>query len=266
MKTEKYFVFLTAVVGILCVFAFGDVEKESQFKQVGLISQPNPALAGMEKLCVIIEPSGADPNRDGLVWKNLQAKVENVLQQAGIGITAGNPSEPELKNHTMPELWIFVDMLKFYESPKYVFRIQTSLRAEALLETQRLFLKAEVWRTAPVMQAVSVPDMPGRITNVVLEQVEAFTYACLAAGPRGAQPPSDRTGSPVSPLTPDRQTASETKLQATEYKYVASKNSEVFHNTNCSIVNRITPGNIIGYNTRDEAINAGKRPCKRCKP
>jgi len=53
---------------------------------------------------------------------------------------------------------------------------------------------------------------------------------------------------------------------AARYKYVSSKNSQVFHSPQCRSAKRIKPENLVGYNSRDEAIQAGKRPCKVCKP
>ncbi len=53
---------------------------------------------------------------------------------------------------------------------------------------------------------------------------------------------------------------------AARYKYVSSKNSQVFHRPQCRSVKRIKPENLVGYNSKDEAIQAGKRPCKVCKP
>ncbi len=251
MKTEKYFVSLVLVAWILCVPVFGDVEKLPEPREIKLISQVNPALAGMEKLSVVIEPSGAEPNRDGLIWKELRAKVEGKLQQAGIGITAGNYSEPGPKAHRTPELRVYVDMLKFDESQNYVFRIQTSLAAEAFLERQGLFFKADVWKASPVMQAVSVQDMPGRVTNVVLEQIEAFTQAYLVANQ-----PSGRPDAAVAPAG----------SVAGSFVFVGSKNTKIFHKSDCSAVQRISPQNLIGFNSRDDAVSADRRPCKRCNP
>jgi len=49
-------------------------------------------------------------------------------------------------------------------------------------------------------------------------------------------------------------------------KFVVSKKSNVFHRLNCKWAKKIKPGNRIYYKTRQEAIKAGKRPCKVCKP
>jgi DNA/RNA endonuclease G (NUC1) len=49
-------------------------------------------------------------------------------------------------------------------------------------------------------------------------------------------------------------------------KYVASKNSEVFHHAWCSYVSQISSSNKVCYCSREEAVADGKRPCKSCDP
>lgn len=59
----------------------------------------------------------------------------------------------------------------------------------------------------------------------------------------------------------------ETKTTETqEYKYAASKKSEVFHYIYCSYVKKIKQEELILFKTREEAIASGRRPCKKCKP
>jgi len=48
--------------------------------------------------------------------------------------------------------------------------------------------------------------------------------------------------------------------------YVAAKNSKVFHRPDCKWAKRISPKNKIIFKTRQDALNAGRRPCKVCKP
>jgi hypothetical protein len=60
---------------------------------------------------------------------------------------------------------------------------------------------------------------------------------------------------------------SETKTsESQEYKYAASKNSDVFHYISCFYIARIKPENLILFKTREEAIASGRRPCKKCNP
>jgi phosphatidylserine/phosphatidylglycerophosphate/cardiolipin synthase-like enzyme len=48
--------------------------------------------------------------------------------------------------------------------------------------------------------------------------------------------------------------------------YVASRNSAVFHKTDCESAAKISQKNLVHYATRDEAIQAGKKPCHECNP
>jgi phosphatidylserine/phosphatidylglycerophosphate/cardiolipin synthase-like enzyme len=49
-------------------------------------------------------------------------------------------------------------------------------------------------------------------------------------------------------------------------RYVTSANSEVFHREGCGAALKISAKNLTRYMTREEAIQAGKRPCAECRP
>jgi micrococcal nuclease len=55
-------------------------------------------------------------------------------------------------------------------------------------------------------------------------------------------------------------------VQTKEWKYVASKNSNVFHRPDCKWAKKINPKNLIGFKSRGEAIRSGRRPCRSCEP
>ena len=48
--------------------------------------------------------------------------------------------------------------------------------------------------------------------------------------------------------------------------FVASKNSKVFHRPDCKSAAKISSKNLVHYATRDEAIQAEKKPCAECNP
>lgn len=50
------------------------------------------------------------------------------------------------------------------------------------------------------------------------------------------------------------------------YAYVASSLREPFHKTSCKWAERISDKNLQTFKTRDQAIKAGHRACKVCKP
>ena len=54
--------------------------------------------------------------------------------------------------------------------------------------------------------------------------------------------------------------------KAPAYSYVASRSREPFHKPTCRYAEKIADKNLQTFKTRDEAIKAGHRPCKVCKP
>ena len=246
MKAEKSYLVLVAVTAILCVPA--------------LAKRPNQTLEGIDNLFVTIIHPDEEPN--GLVWETLKAEVNSRLNKAGIKVFTPEPGVM-YKLPIWPELKICVDMLKVEQSQQYVFHIQTLLAKNIYLQVKPVLrLKADVWKSGAIMRAVSIRDMPAKVTDVVLGQVEAFIAAYLAANPKGVQPTDANDIAVIKNEPPSRAV----KSTPAEYKYVASKNSKVFHRPQCSSVKRISPKNLVGYSSRDEAIKAGKRPCKLCKP
>lgn len=286
MKIKKYCLILAALTGILCTAATGEVEPPFSIQDPLLLGQPNPALAEIDKLYVWIAPHGFEPNTYGLVLEELESLIIDRLKEAGITIVetdinkAGpdaakilkvlkrriepaNAKNLKFRPARIPELCVNMDMLVLKHLQQAIFHIQTSLARLVHLEKEnQLAFKTEVWQSEPVMQAVAVESMPADVTNAVLEQVEAFIHAYIAANPPDKQP-SDAND--VS-IVPREQVKPAAKSTPAEYKYVASKNSKVFHKPHCPSAKRIKPENLIGYSSRDEAINAGKRPCKWCKP
>lgn len=259
MKAEKYCFLSAVIVGILCVPAFSEAELPWAENKPVLLGQSNPALVGLKRLSIVIEPTDSGPSKDGLVWQKLYVQIAKKLGESNIKIIAGiggNILE-------IPELQICVDMLKLNDSQRYVFRIQTSLAIKVSLENKRQrYLKAVVWRVGSGLQAVSVQDMPAAVTDEVCREVDMFISAC-----RQSNRSSFEGDGAITPAVPKKQRRRPiVKSVETEYKYVGSKNSKVFHKAACSSVKRIKPENLVSYSSREEVLKAGKRGCKRCKP
>ena len=79
-------------------------------------------------------------------------------------------------------------------------------------------------------------------------------YAGREKGYSETQQPSEE----ADPVTPTPAPVSD--------GYVSSKNSEVFHRPDCKSAAKISAKNALRYATRDEAIQAGKKPCHECNP
>ncbi|MHC4338485.1 MAG: Ada metal-binding domain-containing protein [Planctomycetota bacterium] len=291
MKTKKYHLMLATVVIILCISVVGNTVLPAPAEhrvigeppEPGLIGQPHMALAGVQQMYVVIKPPDSEPNKDGLVWSELEKSVsDKIKEETGIKIVEDDigkmspdiakllkrrsisAAHLEFRSANIPELRVDIDMLKLQDSQQYVFHIQTSLATKVYLPRGRPWsLKADVWKALPIMQAISARNMAGKVTELVLKQVEAFILAHRVANSQLAQMPgADIAQKGVRKDTPKPPP----RLLATKFNYVASKNSKVFHRPTCSSAARIAPKNLQGYGKRAGAIRAGKRPCKRCSP
>ena len=98
-----------------------------------------------------------------------------------------------------------------------------------------------------------------RLAEVVPHNLKVLTASFIRdyrqANPRdGQSPDSDGVGnSPAASTTP-------------EAGFIASKTSSVFHKSDCRWAQNISTDNLVSYRNRDEAVGAGKRPCKLCNP
>ena len=55
-------------------------------------------------------------------------------------------------------------------------------------------------------------------------------------------------------------------VRVSEYAYLASVNSEVFHKPNCTWAKKIKEKNLICFKSREDAAQTGRKPCKVCRP
>jgi len=116
------------------------------------------------------------------------------------------------------------------------------------------------------MQAVSTENMSAKVTDIVLEQVEGFIKIYKATNPTGTKPSDAKTSEADSLNNQDKQVETDVNSAATGYLYVASKSRNVFHKPDCRWAKNISSENLVTYKSKEEAIKAGKRPCKTCNP
>lgn len=239
MKGKRYFIVAAVFGAVLCGFALGEIEWPRE-QDGGLIGRPDPTLAGIGEISVVIEPSDGEPNEDGLLWKQLDGKVQEKLGKSGVKVKS-------LVSLARPQLRISVDMLRLKDSEICVFHVQTSLSRRSVLEGHsNVHIKPDVWKARALMGAASVDEMSVKVTELVLEQVESFVTCLLLANPNGLK-------------VLDGNEISEGK-----YGCVASKKSKVFHVAGCQWADTIKRENLIGFANSVEALRSGRRPCRRC--
>ena len=53
---------------------------------------------------------------------------------------------------------------------------------------------------------------------------------------------------------------------AADYKYVGSAKSNIYHYPTCEWALKIHPDNLLTFKSSKEALDAGYRPCRVCRP
>jgi hypothetical protein len=257
MAACEYMIAVTILFGTICG---GIMDMESPRDQSLLIAT-HPALVDLDRLSITLATHETPQVEQLIDASALRGQIAARLKEAGLKSVAGEAAG------TCPRLVIQIEGVTVPDCEKYVCRVQTSVNRVVTYSDHRdLRIEAEVWRLRPVMSVMAATEAPKAIANTILVQVEAFVGAYEATRKlhSGSAPVErnvpDPNGSARTKLTPQN-------LQAVaQYPYVASKSSPVFHRADCRWAQNISDRNRVGYATREEAVQAGKRPCKLCRP
>lgn len=187
-------------------------------------------------------------------------RMMEVLQRTGV--TARNVRVYSAK---VPELIVRVSVLRGEGSGFCLYHIQTSFAREVYLRRARASMKAEIWRIDVPIGIADANECETAIRAAALAQVDAFVSEWKRAksakvSVAAEEPAADTAASAAE--SKSKQSGQEREIQ---YQYVASKNSRVFHKKGCRAA-RINSENSVGFSSREEAINSGRRPCQMCNP
>ncbi len=266
MKINKYYPVLCLVTAILCVSVFGQGKSPLTAAKPLPAVRINPAMADIDSLYIDIVASYSDFSNDGQFLGKLQAEAEQRIAQAGVNIYSG-PVLVNTEPANIPVFRVNIETFELGDSEQNMYRIQTSLSVGIYpAQAPSVLFKADVWMRVATVAATSAEKTPAAVADLVIKQVKAFV-----ADYRAANPQSDSAAAPAAKRTIPAPVSREKvqpapKQAALENTFVASKNSRVFHKPGCSSAKRILKENLVVYSSREEAINSGKRPCKRCNP
>ncbi|MBL7185225.1 MAG: hypothetical protein ISS70_02785 [Phycisphaerae bacterium] len=108
-----------------------------------------------------------------------------------------------------------------------------------------------------------------RLAQAIAQNLEVLT-ASFIKDYRQANPNNNDTresrNSDNAPTDTKRRTKPKPGSSTGEYGFTGSKGSDVFHKSDCRWASSISAEKLMSYETRQEAVKAGKRPCKRCNP
>ena len=262
MKAVKIIFLLILSLQPASVFAKTNIRGEP-FEQENhsLLAPANPALTGIHQLQAVIEIYISPSEKNIFDSNELEVLVVRKLRQAGLGVFAAGSNHVSAALPQMPRLCTNINILKIPDSQNYAFSVETALAKEVYLNHNSTFtVKADLWKKGPELAFCQSSDVKKEITRRLVRQVDAFIDAHRASNMK------NNTETPIPPALPKKQGQLFQQHEPQDYQYAASKNSKVFHRRNCGSVKSINPENLITYTTRDNAIQAGKRPCKRCKP
>jgi len=213
------------------------------------------ALVGVGRLHVVLTTPETGPE-GSIETSRLRGRIAETLGEAGI-----KPADGQMSS--VPRLIVRIESAPVPESDRYACRVQASLtRLVTLADRPDLQIPAEVWQSKPVMEVVAKSGVAEAISTAALTQVETFVAACRAAG----RAPSLSQGISTPPVVSQGQSSPKNLPAASGSPFVSSTSSQVFHRPDCRWAQNIASGNLVRYNSRPEAVQAGKRPCKTCKP
>lgn len=225
-----------------------------------LLIAGHETLAGIERLCVVVAATETPEAKRLVDAAALRAKIGSRLHEAGI-------THVECKTSLTPRLVVQIEATHVPDCGRHVYRVQTSVNRVVTFSNHRdLHVPAAVWQLRPTIQVVADERVAEAIDAAVIVQVDAFVGAHNAA--RRLQPRAEPTPAAATSARTGGQDGPEDTVRSSliQFRFVASRNSSVFHRPDCRWAQNIAEKNLVGFKTRDEALQAGKRACKSCKP
>jgi len=262
MKIRKYHLALIVIVAGLLLPAAGEgrPSQSNRSLQPGRFNSP---LAGMKEVHLVVVPYNIGTYGNQLFLEQLRKKAEERLSNSGIILAPDIYAVVAKQPGNIFELRIEIDRLQIAERQTAIFRSRTALILNVLLQRYpRRLSRAEVWVLCGTIQPTSEENISSAITELVTAQIDAFISAYRRAN---TEVPAAPDANDVS-VTAKKQAEPEAKSAEVEYEYVSSSGSKIFHKADCRAAKRILPKNLIGYQSREKAIETGHRPCKLCKP
>ncbi len=237
----------------------GTSEASRAVDETPLLIAGDPVLADVDRVAVVLA-TRETPGVEGLINATmLKAQISQKLREAGIAPVEENSESTQ-------RLLVHIEGVEVPGSDQYVYRVQTALCRLVMVPGQgNRRIQVEAWRIRPVMAVAARLKAGDAIRTAVLVQTDVFIEARKAArslpdGTKDAGKDSAAKGAVDSPPGP------QVAQSESAYPFVASKSSDVFHRPDCRWAQNISGDNRLGYKTREEAVQSGKRPCKSCKP
>jgi hypothetical protein len=209
---------------------------------------------------VTVQVSCSDLAKEaGLDEEAIRKNISKQLENAGIGVVRHQIWA------TLPGRCRFRATVKVYK-PLHLDTLMYNLKGEfvqavALARLPETKIDAATWQ-----RTWFAHGSQKRLAEVVPHNLKVLTAAFIKdhrlANPKDGQA-ANSTGAEGGSATTSSPPAGSTAPVA---GFIASKTSSIFHKSDCRWAQSISTENLVSYRKRDEAVRAGKRPCKQCNP
>lgn len=251
IKIDSYILLFAA--GMLCILSL-----DGGSVKAALIVQTGPQYENIGAVCLTMKyPANASVLEESY-WSGLKVQHEQNLKEADLNVSS---DKNVTHSKTGVELIVDVEILKVPDVNLFAVRIETAMARQMLLATGSEIIFIVPFPLGQTnIKFVSSDELPDYIEKSVSGHIDQFLRNYQAT--KSLQEKKDaQTGHAASDVNQPIQ-----PVRVTKDVYVASKNSGVFHKPGCRWAQNISEENLVTYNSREEAIKAGKRPCKSCNP
>ena len=109
-------------------------------------------------------------------------------------------------------------------------------------------------------------DPPDQVEPVRIDPEPTQAAVTEAAKPESVAPTEQEEVTAVQTSAAELEDPEELTDVDMSYTYMGNANSMKLHLTTCDSAAQTKPSNRVYFDTREEAIEAGYEPCKRCNP
>lgn len=260
MKTQKSCLYM--VILVACMFP--QWLHAAMTGTLELRGRKEPALVGIDVNTLVVKVAG-DVNSGAYaeLLRGIESLTRSDIRMACAGLPLSSSPRQHSDSDDKPLLRVNVHIVDLDDNRSICFVRTCLTRTVCLAEDCSASFKAVVWETPPAVETLDRSTLQTELAKIVSEQAKSFAHSYILSNPR-LLPDVDKS----SQKQTSRATSSPAAKQPVQSQpeFVASKNSQVFHKPGCPFAQKIASKNLVTYNSRDEAIAAGKRPCKSCNP
>ena len=277
MKTRTFFLIFITVLGILSAPLISEnelpLDQMYQMKQPPRPSRINAIMESVQKVALVVSQGPGQTVVQNQDWSILQRQISlavtKQLKKSGLQIVPVLNQNEQAQTQGISEFRIEIGTILLKNSEQYLFSVKSSLLTDISIDKESSeYFRIDAWSVAATVKTFSEQDLFNAITGLVRKQAKVFIQDWQEVNTTLHKPqqsaPAPAVGiEPTLHMQLDKSTQRPTQAK---YQYVASKKSRIFHKADCVGASRISQKNLTTYNSREEAVNDKKRPCKRCKP